>query len=74
MNISTGFVITTSVDGHVKFWKRVEGNLKFLKHLRAHMGAIISVDVDHVGELLATAAVDKGLKIFDILGFGEAWH
>lgn len=55
----------------MKFWKRTNDTLKFLKHLRAHLGAIVSVDVDYNGDLLVTAAADKGLKIFDVIGFGK---
>ena len=36
----TGFVVTGSVDGHVKFWKKQEVGIEFVKHFRAHMGSI----------------------------------
>lgn len=32
------FVITASVDGHVKFWKKTEEGIEFVKHFRAHLG------------------------------------
>ncbi|KAI8820990.1 uncharacterized protein EV422DRAFT_496207 [Fimicolochytrium jonesii] len=66
---STDFLITTSIDGHVKFWKKTEKGIEFVKHFRAHLGAIVAIDTSHDGTLLATCAVDKGLKIFDVVNF-----
>ena len=34
----TDFMITSSCDGHVKFWKKKEGEIEFVKHFRAHLG------------------------------------
>jgi peptidylprolyl isomerase domain and WD repeat-containing protein 1 len=34
----TEFVITGSVDGHVKFWKKMPDNVEFVKHYQAHLG------------------------------------
>jgi peptidylprolyl isomerase domain and WD repeat-containing protein 1 len=67
----TDFLITTSIDGHVKFWKKSATGLDFVKHFRSHLGAIVTASVSHDGTLLATAGVDKGLKIFDVVNFGE---
>lgn len=36
----TDFVITGSVDGHLKFWKKQETGIEFVKHYRAHLGAV----------------------------------
>lgn len=33
----TDFVITASVDGHVKFWKKMEEGIEFVKHFRGHL-------------------------------------
>lgn len=33
----TDFVITASVDGHVKFWKKMEEGIEFVKHFRSHL-------------------------------------
>ncbi|KAJ3158430.1 Peptidyl-prolyl cis-trans isomerase cyp15 [Geranomyces michiganensis] len=65
----TDFLITTSVDGHVKFWKKTEKGLEFVKHFRSHLGAIVAIDVSHDGTLLATCGADQGLKIFDVVNF-----
>ena len=34
----TDFIITASSDGHVKFWKKQEQGVEFVKHFRAHLG------------------------------------
>lgn len=47
MYCRTDFLVTASVDGHVKFWKKQEQGVEFVKHFRAHLGV-------HV-ELLLTA-------------------
>ncbi|KAI8917525.1 hypothetical protein DFJ77DRAFT_428966 [Powellomyces hirtus] len=65
----TDFLITTSIDGHVKFWKKTEKGLEFVKHFRSHLGAIVAIDVSSDGTLLATCGADKGLKIFDVVNF-----
>jgi len=65
----TDFIITTSIDGHIKFWKKTEKGIEFVKHYRAHLGAIVSLSVSSDGLYLATVAVDKGFKIFDIENF-----
>lgn len=37
----TEFLITASCDGHIKFWKRQDEGVEFVKHFKAHMGEII---------------------------------
>jgi peptidylprolyl isomerase domain and WD repeat-containing protein 1 len=35
----TDFIITASNDGHVKFWKKCDGEgIEFVKHFRSHLG------------------------------------
>ncbi|KAI9193340.1 uncharacterized protein BJ171DRAFT_528938 [Polychytrium aggregatum] len=65
----TDFIITTSIDGHVKFWKKTEKGIEFVKHYRAHLSAIVAVALSHDGLLFATAGADKALKIFDVVNF-----
>jgi len=36
----TDFLVTASCDGHVKFWKKKEGEIEFVKHFRAHLGRL----------------------------------
>ncbi|KAK9763570.1 Peptidyl-prolyl cis-trans isomerase cyp15 [Basidiobolus ranarum] len=66
---STDFLITTSVDGHLKFWKKTEKGIEFVKHFRAHLGAITGVSISADGLLFATISVDKSLKVFDVINF-----
>ena len=65
----TDFVITSSNDGFVKFWKKVSNGLDFVKEFRAHPGEIKSVSVSADGRSFATAGADKTIKIFDVITF-----
>lgn len=62
----TDFLITSSIDGVVKFWKKDFGGIEFVKEFRAHEGEIRSVSVSADGRSFATAGVDKSVKIFDV--------
>lgn len=66
----TDFLITSSTDGVVKFWKKVAVGIEFVKEFRAHIGEIKSVGVSADGRSFATAGADKSVKIFDIITFG----
>lgn len=66
---STQFLITGSVDGHVKFWKKMEEGIEFIKHFRSHLGQITSLVANGQGTLLCSASNDKSLKVFDIINF-----
>jgi len=70
----TDFLITSSVEGTVKFWKKTEVGIESVKEFRAHSGEIISVSVSQDGRSFATAGVDKTVKIFDVVTFGENRH
>ncbi|XP_062509348.1 peptidylprolyl isomerase domain and WD repeat-containing protein 1-like [Corticium candelabrum] len=65
----TDFIITASVDGHVKFWKKQEEGIEFVKHFRAHLGTIECVSVSVDGLLMCTISSDKSLKVFDVINF-----
>ena len=65
----TDFVITASQDGHIKFWKKQEVSIEFVKHFRAHLGVINDVVVSSNGSLLATLGSDKAVKVFDVINF-----
>ncbi|CAG8444879.1 5545_t:CDS:10 [Acaulospora morrowiae] len=65
----TDFIITTSIDGHLKFWKKNDHGIEFVKHFRSHMGAITGISVSADGLLLATIATDKALKVYDVINF-----
>ncbi|KAK9892527.1 hypothetical protein WA026_020512 [Henosepilachna vigintioctopunctata] len=66
---ATDFIITASCDGHIKFWKKMEIGIEFVKHFRSHMGPITKIAVNIEGTLLSSASVDKSIKIFDVVNF-----
>jgi peptidylprolyl isomerase domain and WD repeat-containing protein 1 len=65
----TEFLITSSIDGVVKFWKKDFGGVEFVKEFKAHEGEIRSVSVSADGRSFATAGVDNTVKIFDVTTF-----
>jgi peptidylprolyl isomerase domain and WD repeat-containing protein 1 len=67
---STDFFISVSVDGVVKFWKKFESTIEFVKQYRAHLacpsGAALSLD----GRLfVTTSASERRIKLFDVVSF-----
>ncbi|KAF6844392.1 hypothetical protein CMUS01_01166 [Colletotrichum musicola] len=65
----TDFLITSSIDGVVKFWKKVADGIEFVKEFKAHNGEIKSVSISQDGRSFATAGVDETIKIFDVITF-----
>lgn len=65
----TDFLITSSIDGVVKFWKKNAIGIEFVKDFKAHVGEIRSVSISQDGRSFATAGVDKTIKIFDVITF-----
>ncbi|ODA79614.1 hypothetical protein RJ55_05208 [Drechmeria coniospora] len=65
----TDFLITSSVDGVVKFWKKLGQGIEFVKQFQAHDGEIRSVSVSNDGRSFATAGADATVKIFDVVTF-----
>jgi peptidylprolyl isomerase domain and WD repeat-containing protein 1 len=65
----TDFLVTASADGVVKFWKKISGTVEFVKEFKAHKDEIKSISVSADGRSLATAGVDKTVKIFDVVTF-----
>lgn len=66
----TDFLITSSVDGVVKFWKKIAVGIESVKEFRAHVGEIKGVSASQDGRNFATAGADKSVKIFDVITFG----
>uniref|UniRef100_F1L033 peptidylprolyl isomerase n=1 Tax=Ascaris suum TaxID=6253 RepID=F1L033_ASCSU len=67
----TDFIITASIDGHLKFWKKkhAEG-IEFVKHFRCHLHSFAHIAINHNGTLMVTVCTqDKSLKIFDVPNF-----
>ncbi|KAI9833079.1 MAG: hypothetical protein M1826_000446 [Phylliscum demangeonii] len=69
MTPHTDFLITSSTDGVVKFWKKIMDGIEFVKEFRAHVGEIRSVSVSADGRSFATAGLDKTVKLFDVITF-----
>ncbi|KAJ2948248.1 hypothetical protein O0L34_g7476 [Tuta absoluta] len=65
----TDFVITASQDGHLKFWKKQEEGIEFVKHFRCHLATITHVAANSSGTLLCTASTEKTVKVFDVVNF-----
>ncbi|CAD7077732.1 unnamed protein product [Hermetia illucens] len=65
----TDFLVTASVDGHIKFWKKMEDGIEFVKHFRSHLAPITWLSTNSNGTLLCTASADKSMKIFDVINF-----
>ncbi|KAH6912640.1 peptidyl-prolyl cis-trans isomerase [Coprinopsis sp. MPI-PUGE-AT-0042] len=65
----TEFLITTSVDGHLKLWKKQDAGIEFVKHYRAHLTPIVAVSASADGQLFATVSEDQTAKVFDVVNF-----
>jgi len=65
----TDFLITSSVDGYVKFWKKVAGGVEFVKEFKAHDGEIKAISISVDGRSYATVGADNTIKIFDVVTF-----
>jgi len=68
-NVPTGFIVTGSVDGHVKFWKKQYEGIEFVKHFRSHTGPLVAMVMSQDGRLLATMGDDSLLKLYDVASF-----
>ncbi len=68
----TSFIITTSVDGHLKLWKKQEVGIEFVKHFRAHLAPIVGAAASADGSLFASIAEDGSAKVFDVVNFGTS--
>lgn len=69
-----GFVMTASVDGHVKFWKKQLLGIEFAKDFRVSTSPVVATSVSADGACYATAsagAADSAntVKIFDVATF-----
>ena len=64
-----GFVCTASEDGHVKFWKKMQRGVEFVKHFHAHVGPIADVAASFDGLWLATTGDDGAAKLYDVHAF-----
>ncbi|KAG0414725.1 hypothetical protein HPB47_008096 [Ixodes persulcatus] len=65
----TEFVITASCDGHLKFWKKKDDGIEFVKHFRTHLGNVQDIAANSTGLFLCSVSNDKSLKVFDVVNF-----
>ncbi|KAG8970277.1 hypothetical protein FRC05_000651 [Tulasnella sp. 425] len=63
------FIITSSVDGHVKLWAKQAEGIEFVKHYRAHLSPIVTVSISADGAMFASIAEDGSCKVFDVVNF-----
>eukprot|EP01138_Halocafeteria_seosinensis_P001278 gb/GECG01001311.1/.p1 GENE.gb/GECG01001311.1/~~gb/GECG01001311.1/.p1 ORF type:complete len:737 (+),score=111.85 gb/GECG01001311.1/:1-2211(+) len=63
------FVITASEDGHLKFWKKMEQGVEFVKHFKSHLGTITDIDISYDGSKLLSVSEDCAMKIYDVINF-----
>lgn len=64
------FIITVSIDGIVKFWKKNNvGSLDFVKSFKAHLGPVTSAVISDNGLWFATGSLDSTIKVFDVENF-----
>jgi WD40 repeat protein len=66
----TNFIITTSVDGHIKLWKKQEQGIEFVKHYRTSLKAIVGMNASEDGKLVATISANGEGRVFDVVNFG----
>ena len=64
------FVITVSIDGIVKFWKKFETVIEFVKEYRAHLKQPTGASLSYDGHRFCTTNdQEKTIKIFDVVNF-----
>lgn len=63
-------MITTSVDGHLKLWKKQDSGIEFVKHYRAHLAPVVAVAASADGQLFGSVSEDMTAKVFDVMNFG----
>mmetsp|Transcript_46289 Transcript_46289/g.53346 ORF Transcript_46289/g.53346 Transcript_46289/m.53346 type:complete len:669 (+) Transcript_46289:30-2036(+) len=81
MSESTHFLITSSQDGNIKFWKKDQELVEFVKNYQAHNESICAIALSGDGTRLVTSGVDSvggseddgqavyTVKLFDVVAF-----
>ncbi|CAH1243726.1 PPWD1 [Branchiostoma lanceolatum] len=65
----TDFILTASCDGHLKFWKKADEGIEFVKHFRVHLGNVECLAVSTDGTMACTVSDDQAMKVFDVINF-----
>ena len=64
------FIFTASVDGYLKFWRKVVQGVEFVKTFRVNMSAISSMTLSPNEQRLATCCpTEQSIKVFDVVNF-----
>ena len=56
VSLKYDYIFTMSVDGFLKFWKKVQGGIEFVKTFRAHAGKISGCTLSSNESRLATVS------------------
>ncbi|XP_015779408.1 PREDICTED: peptidylprolyl isomerase domain and WD repeat-containing protein 1-like [Acropora digitifera] len=68
----TEFLITASCDGHIKFWKKQEEGIEFVKHFKVHLGKYCG---SLASDLVAHSEKETGvIYIYDGRGTNTPLH
>jgi len=65
----TDFILTGSVDGHVKIWKKLPKGIEFVKHFLSHLGPVVDMSITLDGLHAATCSLDSTLKMYDVVNY-----
>ena len=64
------FILTISIDGFVKFWKKSQAGITFVKAVKAHGGRVSCAALSQDQTRLATACTkDRTMKLYDVANF-----
>jgi peptidylprolyl isomerase domain and WD repeat-containing protein 1 len=63
------FIITGSLDGSIKFWKKQPIGIEPVTYFRVHTAPITGMAVSKDGTLMCSVSADKTLKLYDVLNF-----
>lgn len=67
---SSDLIISISIDGVIKFWKKGFRLIDYFKTFKAHSGTVLSAKIAETSNrLYTTSVVDKTTKIFDLSTF-----
>lgn len=70
VSMQHGMVFTASVDGYLKFWKKGQVGIEFIKTFRAHLGKVTGIAITQNEQRLVTVCeTEQTLKLFDVLNF-----
>ncbi|RXK38359.1 peptidylprolyl isomerase domain and WD-repeat protein 1 [Tremella mesenterica] len=65
----TGFVLTSSIDGYLKIWKKQERGIEFVKQFRTSLKSIVATSASDDGVLYATVSESGEGRVFDVVNF-----